>query len=96
MPDATTTTATTVMDLAKNASIAGLLGVILFASYSGYWVWGTEYAKLEKDRDEWKAIALKASHLIDDVSVRSVGSPPPPGVDDLKRSIGDKIDEALP
>lgn len=72
----------------KNASIAGLLGAILFASYSGFWVWGTEYAKLERDRDEWKQLAMKAAHLID--GPPTYGSPPP-AVRDLKRSIDAKL-----
>lgn len=39
--------------------VFGLPAALLFAHYKGWWVWGRDYRKLEKERDEWKTLALR-------------------------------------
>lgn len=36
-----------------------LLVLILYGSYKGMWVWGTQLQKIEADRDQWKEMALE-------------------------------------
>lgn len=45
---------------------AGVLGLLIWAMVGGYrewWVWGWQYRQVVKDRDEWKALALKSTSL---------------------------------
>lgn len=40
-----------------------LLILILYGSYKGVWVWGSQLRKAEADAMEWKTIAFQASGL---------------------------------
>lgn len=98
MPDApapisASSVSTFIVSYWKEVSLSGLLALIIWSSYAGYWVWGTDYAKLEKDRDEWKALVLRANNLMQDPSNRPIGMAPPV-VNDLKHSIQSKLEEA--
>jgi hypothetical protein len=54
------------MDMSKaieyvgRIGVAGLVTAILFLGQAGFWVYGTTYKEALAQRDEWKAIALKA------------------------------------
>ena len=37
--------------------------VVLFAGYKGWWVWGKDYARMEKEKDEWKEAALRGTRV---------------------------------
>lgn len=45
------------------AGTIGLLVVILVSGYFGWWVWGRQLLAMERDRDEWKALALELAGL---------------------------------
>lgn len=45
--------------------VGGLLLLALFAGFKRVWVWGWMYAEMQRDRDEWKAIALRALPVVD-------------------------------
>lgn len=38
----------------------GLLGLGVLMIFRGWWVPGSQVARIERERDEWKALALKA------------------------------------
>lgn len=56
--------------------LATLLMLVLVGGYRGWWIYGTAHDKLvgkiEKDRDEWKSLALEVSGLAHSV-VRKLG-----------------------
>lgn len=40
--------------------IASVLGAIAAAGLAGKWVWGREFNAMERDRNLWRAIALRS------------------------------------
>ena len=53
------------IDHARDITVAGLLGFVLYGGWRRWWVWGWAYkdvlerlATLERDRDEWKFMAM--------------------------------------
>lgn len=71
------------MDTAKwiewvgRASATSLLGAILLTGYAGVWTWGSELTQMRSERDEWKVLALRATHLAENPGVHAVGMAPP-------------------
>jgi len=53
--------------LLANLPLTALLFLVLVGGYKGWWIYGNTHeklvARLEKDRDEWKALALEVSGL---------------------------------
>lgn len=47
----------------SGAGLATLLGLILFGSWKQIWVWGFQLKAVERDRDFWRASALKGTGL---------------------------------
>jgi hypothetical protein len=47
------------VEVVRALGYVGLLIGILYGNYKGIWMWGNDYRKLERERDEWKAIALQ-------------------------------------
>ena len=43
----------------RDVSFGGLIAGILFGGYKGIWVWGSQYRRIEAERDEYKAMTLK-------------------------------------
>lgn len=46
----------------------GLLGGVVFALYANFkrlWVWGSQLDEIQRDRDEWKAMALRLGGITD-------------------------------
>ena len=43
----------------SGVSFATLLAVVLFGNFKDYWGWSRDRKAVEKDRDEWKALALE-------------------------------------
>ena len=62
---------------AAKASLGTLLLAILALGQSGVWVWGSQYVSMKAERDEWRAIALKAAHLAEESTFHVVGEPSP-------------------
>lgn len=62
-------------NLIQAGGIAFLLFIALFGVFKGFWYPGYMYRDLEKDRDEWKAIALEnlrvSSGVVDELKARS-------------------------
>lgn len=56
-------TITEIWTFIQTAGIAGLLFLALVGVFKGWWVPRHIVADLEKDRDEWKAIALQNMHI---------------------------------
>jgi hypothetical protein len=42
----------------SGVSFATLLALVLFMQWKDYWGWSRDRHAVEKDRDEWKALAL--------------------------------------
>jgi hypothetical protein len=63
----------------KSGGIAGLLLLILVTGFSGTWVYGPLYTKMEADRDEWKKVALQGLQVARQVSPERalIGAAPP-------------------
>jgi len=53
--------------LVASLPLTALLVLVLVGGYKGWWIYGNSHdklvARLEKDRDEWKALALEVSGL---------------------------------
>jgi hypothetical protein len=47
-------------DLVNAGGVVVLLVGALFGGYKGWWVWGAQARAVEKDRDEWKALAMRS------------------------------------
>lgn len=68
------------------ASATSLLAGILVSGYLGVWTWGSDYRSMRDERNEWKALALKATHIAEvntpwkspHVVGASGGNPPAP------------------
>lgn len=58
-------------------SVATLLASILIAQQMGYWVDGQTHRQMVAERDEWKSIALKATHLASNEGPHVTGMMPP-------------------
>jgi hypothetical protein len=43
----------------SGVSFATLLAIVLFTQWKDYWGWSRDRKAVEKDRDEWKALALE-------------------------------------
>lgn len=56
-------TITEVWAFIQTGGIAGLLFIALVGVFRGWWVPRQIMLDLEKDRDEWKAIALQNMHV---------------------------------
>jgi hypothetical protein len=65
------------IDTASKITLGVVLIVILVAGSQGYWVFGSTYKDAVKDRDEWKALALKGTNLAADSSNRVVSAAAP-------------------
>lgn len=61
-------TVTQFVDLASKLGLSGLLLAILYCSFKRIWVWGSELKAMEKERDEWKALALAGTDTLDTVT----------------------------
>lgn len=51
--------------------VGGLILVALFLAYKRIWVWGWQLQQTEKERDEWKAMALDGLKAAADVAQAS-------------------------
>lgn len=52
-----------VWQVLKDGGLQGLLFILILAGSRKLWVWGWMYKELQQERDEWKALALKGTHL---------------------------------
>ncbi len=59
-----------VIEIVPDLGVIGLLVVIIFGGYRGWWVFGWQYKdlltrheKLREDRDFWQEIAIRATNL---------------------------------
>jgi hypothetical protein len=52
-----------VADIASKLSLVTLLVLILIGGHLGFWVYGSTYKDMTKDRDEWKTLALKGANV---------------------------------
>lgn len=60
--------------LVQNGGLALAVVVLVFGGVKGWYHWGPEVEDIKKDRDDWKTIALRGTHLAE----RALESPPPP------------------
>lgn len=51
----------------NDLGIVGLLLVIIIGGLRGFWVWGWLYREEQRDKNEWKAIALQALGITEKV-----------------------------
>lgn len=51
---------TTILQYVQSGGVLGLLLVIVLGGARGWWVYGWQWALLQKERDEWKALATGA------------------------------------
>lgn len=49
--------------LVNSGGVVLLLVAALYGGWKAWWVYGYQYRAMEKDRDEWKAMALRGSDL---------------------------------
>lgn len=63
----------TVQRWANTIGVVTLLVLTLIGGYKQWWVFGWLYKDLVKDRDDWKALALKGTNLAE----RALDVPPP-------------------
>lgn len=59
-------TADAASEAIKFIQSTGLVGIgilILIGGFRKWWVWGYQYEDMRKERDEWRALALKGTHL---------------------------------
>ena len=54
---------TTLWPVIRDGGVLALMFLILVSGARGFWVWEWQYKDLLKDRDEWKARALKNMEL---------------------------------
>lgn len=63
-----------IIKYAKDVGVVGLLSIILFGGFKGWWIWGrwhkeitddlrAQLARMERERDEWKDYAMNATHV---------------------------------
>lgn len=62
----------TILKYASQISVVSLLTIVLFGGYRKWWVFGWIYrdaeartVKLEKERDDWRDLALRGTGLIE-------------------------------
>lgn len=56
------------IEIVKYINSAGILGVliaILYGGFKGWWIWGSEYRKIEDERDVWRNLALRGTDLLE-------------------------------
>lgn len=56
-----------IMSLLGKGGTTALLVMVLLGGFRRWWVFGWHYLEMQRDRDEWKALALRASMLADRV-----------------------------
>lgn len=54
--------------IVQTGGVVGVLLVILWGGVRKWWVFGWRYTELEKERDEWKALALRSTNLAESLS----------------------------
>jgi hypothetical protein len=63
----TSTELETVVRMVASLPLTAILILVLVGGYRGWWIYGTHHeklvTKLEKDRDEWRTLALEVSGL---------------------------------
>ena len=63
----------------SGVSFASLLAIVLYASWRDWWCWSRDRNAMQKDRDEWQAIALTnlgiAKKAIDHAAKSQSGPP---------------------
>ncbi len=47
----------------NSGGVVLLLVAALYGGFRGWWYYGAQYRALEKDRDEWKSLALRGANL---------------------------------
>jgi hypothetical protein len=52
-----------IWDFIQTGGIAGLLFLALLGVFRGWWIPRHVFEDLERDRDEWKSIALQNMHV---------------------------------
>lgn len=51
------------LDVLTQGGVVGLLILILVGGHRRWWVWGWQHKDTVRDRDEWKALALRGTGL---------------------------------
>ena len=51
----------------SNISVVGLLFFILWSGLKQWWVWGWLYQQSEKEKNEWKNLALRTTGLAEHI-----------------------------
>ena len=52
-----------ILEYIRSAGITGILILIIVGGWRRWWVWGWHYQQIEKERDEWKSLAIGGTHL---------------------------------
>lgn len=55
------------LSLAKDAGAYGLLVLAVIGGYRGWYVWRWQYDRVERERDDWKRIALRGLNIAEQV-----------------------------
>jgi len=63
--DLSTITLSQVISTIRDAGAIGILVLILVGGYKKWWVWGHLYEASQRERDEWRDIALRGTELAD-------------------------------
>jgi hypothetical protein len=57
-----------ILKLAQDVGSTGLLVIAVVGGFRRWYVWGWAYDRMERDRDEWKATALRLLHVAEQVT----------------------------
>lgn len=66
---------TKLIDIGSKVSLAVVLMVILYGGVTGYWVAGSTYQDVVKERDTWKELALKGTKVAEQAAHTLITGP---------------------
>lgn len=53
------------LDYVSRAGVVVMLVLILYGGWRKWWVFGWQYRDCVEEKNEWKAVALKSTHIAD-------------------------------
>lgn len=56
-------------DFASTVTVTGALIIALLGGSRQWWVFGWAYREMRKDRDQWKAQALRSVQIVETVAI---------------------------
>lgn len=59
----TTDAVTEAVKFIQSAGFIGITVLIAIGGFRKWWVWGHQYEDMRKERDEWRALALRGTHI---------------------------------